>query len=392
MWNLARGIIGLLPCLRGGRLVKEKTSSCFGKRSGASPERQGPSDKERGKKLQGHSQRVTALEVSPNEHFLASGSQDGTVKLWELGGVQVKSFDLNSGAIHSLAVAPNNGLVAAASAAGVLGLWNLEKGDGHRLEGHTSEVLLLKFSPDGKLPASCSVDGTVRVWVTTGEFWGILNGHSDRVTDLAFSPDSQFLVSCSTDGTVLLWYLATQAVFATMTGHEGVVSSVVFSSDGEQILSCSYDNTIRFWSREGTATGFIKHDTAQFNSIAFSPDNRMLVSSSKDQTIRIWDSETKACKGFYQVYAPVDKVPFTVDCKNIKTNRGFIRLESLLTSSPPLPLDSSYQAFEMKEWLSGRTRNTIYLPDEGCQSILAAHKMALGHSSGRISFIDLRHF
>ncbi|KAF4964049.1 hypothetical protein FSARC_7998 [Fusarium sarcochroum] len=213
--------------------------------------------------LKGHSEKVTCLVVSPNGQLLASGSQDGTIKLWLIEGVEVQGLEAHSSVVNHLAFSPDNHLVASASSDKTVRLWDTATGEALRLGGHSDNVLLVLFSPDGNFLASCSADATIRVWVaTTGELWGTLRGHSATVTDLAFSPDSRFIVSCSADGTVLLWYLATQVVFATLRGHSGVVNSVVFSSDGDQILSCSDDSTVRFWSKDGTASGLIKqpHD------------------------------------------------------------------------------------------------------------------------------------
>ncbi|KAJ4262907.1 hypothetical protein NW762_006520 [Fusarium torreyae] len=117
--------------------------------------------------LKGHSEKVTSLVVSPNGQLLASGSQDGTVKLWLIEGVEVQHAEVHSAAINYLAFSPDNHLVASASADKTVGLWDTATGEALRLEGHSDDVLLVLFSPDGNFLASCSADATIRVWVAT---------------------------------------------------------------------------------------------------------------------------------------------------------------------------------------------------------------------------------
>ncbi|GBC77118.1 Microbial collagenase [bacterium HR08] len=119
--------------------------------------------------LSGHTGSVISVALSPDGKLLASGSDDQTVRLWE--------------------VATGN-LV-------------------RTLSGHTDWVRSVAFSPDGKLLASGSRDRTVRLWeVATGNLVRTLSGHTDSVNSVAFSPDGKLLASGSDDRTIRLWNLA----------------------------------------------------------------------------------------------------------------------------------------------------------------------------------------
>jgi WD40 repeat protein len=118
--------------------------------------------------LKGHTGAVYSLNFSPNSHTLASASQDGTVKLWEL---------------DSMLPRPKT------------------------LRGHGDEVLKVSFSATGQLLASASRDDTVKLWTKEGNLITTLKGHRREVSSIQFSPDSETLASASYDAKVFLWQL-----------------------------------------------------------------------------------------------------------------------------------------------------------------------------------------
>ncbi len=100
--------------------------------------------------------------------------------------------------------------LASGSEDGIVRLWDAATGDEVRRliieEGHASGVSSVAFSPDGTRLASGSSDGTARLWdVTTGNEVLRFEGHTNRVYSVAFSPDGTRLASGSSDRTVRLW-------------------------------------------------------------------------------------------------------------------------------------------------------------------------------------------
>ncbi|KAG6326429.1 hypothetical protein ID866_12660, partial [Astraeus odoratus] len=118
---------------------------------------------------EGHTDIVFSVAFSPDGRFIASGSRDHTIYLW----------DVHSGT--QMGCSP--------------------------LQGHASSVGSVAFSPNGKLVVSGSADHTVRLWdVQAGvEIGDPMHGHTDVVTSVAFSFDGKWVVSGSFDRTICLW-------------------------------------------------------------------------------------------------------------------------------------------------------------------------------------------
>ncbi|MEH2331060.1 WD40 repeat domain-containing protein, partial [Nostoc sp.] len=219
--------------------------------------------------FKGHSQRVTAVALTPDGKKVISASYDKTLKLWNLEtGKDERTFKGHSQRVTAVALTPDGKKVISASYDYTLKLWNLER-DLRQNKIPPLQALLLGFK---------WVIGTIfKRNSQTGEDERTFKGHSQRVTAVALTPDGKKVISASFDNTLKLWNLETGENERTFHGHSHWVGAVALTRDGKKVISASFDNTLKLWNLEtgkeiATFTG-----EAPFECCAIAPDGVTIV-------------------------------------------------------------------------------------------------------------------
>ncbi|KAF5372171.1 hypothetical protein D9758_004994 [Tetrapyrgos nigripes] len=275
-----------------------------------------------GEALQGHIQRVYSVAYSPDEKYVVSGSANITVRVWNTDtGQQVgEPLQGHTDWANSVAYSPDGKHVVSGSCDKTVRIWNSETGQqmgqplGQPLHGHTGIVWSVAWSPDGKDVVSGSEDQTIRIWHTETALQGkdgeVLQGHTKSVMSVAYSPDGKDVVSGSSDYTVRIWDTETgKEVGEPFQGHTDSVYSVAYSPDGKHMVSGSLDNTVRIWDSENgqQVEEPLQGHTDWVMSVGYSPDGKHIGSGSDDRTVRIWNIETRKQKG-NQIQGHTDRV------------------------------------------------------------------------------------
>ncbi len=243
--------------------------------------------------FEGHQDFVTSVAVTPDGQRAITGSEDQAIEVWDLAtGDEVWCLDEHAGGVRAVAVTADGRLAASASEDGTLRLWDLANGlSVCKLEGHAGWVRAVAVMPNCRYAISGSDDQTLKVWdLSNAQTLQTLKGHSSAVSAVAVTPDGRHVVSASEDGTIKVWDFVAGSIIRTMSGHSGRVRAVAVAPDGRRVLSASDDQTVKVWDlTTGQEVFTLTGHSREVYGVAVTPDGQRALSASYDRTVKIWD-------------------------------------------------------------------------------------------------------
>ena len=252
--------------------------------------------------ISGYAGLVSTLAFSPDGGLLATGSEDTTIRLWDITTQPPRQTGLfrQGAGITAVAFSPDGQTLAAADNEGRVNLLYYEEAStmwrpgAGEIPTRESGASSLSFSPDGTLLAVGYRDNAIVTWDTdtfamVGE---PLVEHTAPVESVTFSPDGRWLASGSRDNRVVIWDVAqSQMRGAPLSYHTNWVTRVAFSPDGRWLASGSRDNRVMLWdvaTGENLSQPLAGHRN-WVSGLSFSPDSQQLATASWDQDILVWD-------------------------------------------------------------------------------------------------------
>ena len=183
---------------------------------------------------EGHSESIGAVALSRGgSRFMFTGSQDRTIKMWDLSDVP--------------------------SVYGGLGQAVVRCGSLTTHKAHEKDINSLDVSPDDRFLVSGSQDRTAKVYAiiysglggpTRGELrlLGTCKGHKRGIWSVRFSRTERVLATGSGDKSIKLWSLDDFSCLKTFEGHTNSVLRVDFLNAGLQLVSTASDGLVKLWS------------------------------------------------------------------------------------------------------------------------------------------------
>jgi len=252
---------------------------------------------------------AAALAFSPDGSLLAAGIGQ-TAQIWHVASRRRLAVltghggGTYGGAVEGVAFVLDGQTLATASQDGTVRLWNVTAGTqigdplpGETAGNNTARLFDVDVSPDGKLLATAGVLGT-RVWdLSTRRRVAAFGGAG--AWDVAFSPDGKHLAAGLLGGAANIYDVRDlDSEPRQLGGHQALsdatdsVFGVAFSPNGELFATAAGDRTVALWdlTRSGRIVPRLTGHTHSVHDVDFSPDGRFLVTAGEDGTVRRWNA------------------------------------------------------------------------------------------------------
>jgi WD40 repeat protein len=206
------------------------------------------------KHLRDHSAWVRAVTWSADEQFLASGSNDNSVKIYKGGGdfPLLKTLTHHAGWVFALAFSRNGSLLASG--------------------GGDTRLVVVDLAKDFKMVANLN------------------NRACGAVYALCFAPNSLWLLSGYMDGTIIKYAVNSNfAVVQTVKPHINAVSTLSFNADGDMLASCSYETINVYTASDLKIVKTLTDHTDYVFAVSLSGDGRWLASASDECHVMVYD-------------------------------------------------------------------------------------------------------
>ncbi|KAF7794916.1 hypothetical protein EIP86_006059 [Pleurotus ostreatoroseus] len=241
-------------------------------------------------------EKISSVAINPSGEWLAFGAKKlGQLLVWEWQSEsyvlkqQGHYFDMNT-----LSYAPDGQNVATGGDDGKVKVWNTTSGFCFvTFSEHSASVTGVEFAKQGQVLFSASLDGTVRAFdlIRYRNFRTFTSPTPVQFACLAVDPSGEVVAAGSADSfEVFLWSVQTGKLLDVLAGHEGPVSSLAFAPTGGLLASGSWDRTVRVWNVFARSHAVEPYAlSADVLAVAFRPDGKALAAATLDGQVAFFD-------------------------------------------------------------------------------------------------------
>jgi WD40 repeat protein len=340
--------------------------------------------------LRGHTDRINRIAWSPDGRYLASPSDDKSIRIWDVERGECVTVLKDQKVVYSVAWSKDGNELASGNENGEIIVYRADlevKNKGvsiaWKYREHNNKVTGLSWSPtDQKLASSAIGETEVFIWDgRKGILQNKLPYHSQSIPFVEWSPNGEFLASgtweyinifdvnnwtyfrlntpnvgfnfvtwsnnskflaSATSGSdsIHIWDVTAKRLIIQLEGHTSAIENAMFSADGSLLASISSDNSVRIWRTDiWRSVAILKELAHTFEGLAFHPHLPRLATLGETGTaIRIWI----LIMIFLLVIHP---------------------RQNQFNTPPPNSFSSAIRAWAKPGWAGGwRTMNSKYMP------------------------------
>jgi WD40 repeat protein len=243
--------------------------------------------------LVGHSGAVRAVAVAPDGTWLASGSDDMTVRIWSTNTWQEQHRLAFTCGVSGLAIPQEGDWLAVLGNDGTVRVIGTRKWQTHTNSGRRlGQLHAIAAGPNGKWLAGVMLRANtgLQMWdAEGGRPIKNIPGYTGQITAIAASPDATrpLVALGSATGTVGIWDLDAGRQIAACIGHYQSVDALTYSPDGRWLVTSGSDTTIRIWNRHGAERAKFKGPPEHVRAIAVA--EKWFASGGTGKAISTWE-------------------------------------------------------------------------------------------------------
>jgi WD40 repeat protein len=257
----------------------------------------------------GNQKSITAVAIETDKNWLVTGNVEGKVELLDIStGECLQTYSKQQKSVLSISIGVEKNCLIIGDSDGKIKFWNIPTGEClQTYSGHQVSVKSIAISPEENWFVTGDRDGLVKRWdILTGKCLQTYSRQSHSIRALAISPTGNWLIVsidsyASGNWSLICWDIITGLYLKTYTEYKfSTFTSLAVATEENYLLSGSFDRTLKYWDiSTGKLLQIYSGHQAPVTTLAISPNGNWFVSGSDDMTLRRWDISTGQCLQIY---------------------------------------------------------------------------------------------
>ncbi|MCX5746135.1 MAG: serine/threonine-protein kinase [Proteobacteria bacterium] len=225
--------------------------------------------------------------------FAAATTTTGLVRVWEVASATLRaSFDAHANAIHGLAFDATGGRLASGGDDGYVRIWTTGGWGGAAATTALPATRLTVRSADGRITARADLNTVIVTGAGEPVTFAV---HEELITWVALSADGASLVAAARDGRIVMWDLATHAIVGDWQQPVAVTTGALV---GQDVATGGRDGVVRVWTTASKVPRYqLAGHATEVRAIAWNPAGRSLLTSA-DTSVRLWRADGTLLRTF----------------------------------------------------------------------------------------------